>query len=72
MGKIKEALMIQEEINELLKEKFNFQSDSRFNILEFCQERDIMPGEARDLIMKMQRYEAEKLWVNKYENEREI
>jgi hypothetical protein len=62
MGKIKEAFMIQEEIKEQLKEKHGFTSESTFSILDFCSSRNIMPLEAEEVIMKMNKKEAEKIW----------
>ncbi len=49
MGKIKEAFMIQEEIKDEVKEKFNVEID--FDILDFCHTNQVKPHEVKEMVM---------------------
>ena len=49
MGRIKEAFMIQEEIKDEVKEKFNKEID--FDILDFCYNNKLKLIEVRDTII---------------------
>lgn len=62
MGRIKEAYMTQEEINDQLREKFGFETESHFSILDFCYKRGIGIDDAEGIIMSMDKTEAWELW----------
>ena len=65
MGRIKEAFMTQEEINDALREKFGFETESKFSILEFCFTNGVKPDDVFDIVMSMDREQAAELWKGK-------
>jgi hypothetical protein len=61
MGKIKEAMMLQEEIIEHIEEQLGEGTAQEFNILEYCFKNDLTPQQAREQVFSFSTVELQKL-----------
>ena len=69
MGKIKEAFMQHEEVNHYLKTEFSLEGESKFDMLNFCYDKNLTPSQARDfLTILISEQIAKEIWEGNYEN----
>lgn len=72
MGKIKEAFMLQQEILEDMKEELGLPGQGEFNILDFCEKRNVMPVDVKGIISKMSREGKTLLFLGKQDSSRQL